>query len=269
MIKILKEGHLFSIVDNGLARLKKVREIKEKLHFLRVEKKGTKIILSVRNKISRETFKIEVSFINLEGEDNLTYTAGTNGKSIILNYGIISDKAEDPFKKCVNSFMHEMIHIYQERILGYQHQKKDTWEKWHGESFKALKDLVNDEILEAVKLRSIEKFKKYINPSPTLKAQELFEAFNQYPASKVKNLKLPIGPNSTLVRLGDCEGIEYASDKMIFKTDQKTGKRKKRTYIHSFTEHGKSPALYSNEDGTLLILYSSKNPIEINEAGII
>ncbi len=111
--------------------------------------------------------------------------------------------------------------------------------------------------------------KKIKNPSPTLKAQKMFEEFNHYPAEKIVNLKLPINSKTVFVKLGEIENLEYLSDKKIFASDQKTSKRKIRTYIHNFAEHGKRPMLLTNEAGNILILYDPENPIEVKPEGII
>ncbi|MDP2749748.1 MAG: hypothetical protein Q8O89_02870 [Nanoarchaeota archaeon] len=272
MSKILRETNLFQIVEDGVHKLKKIDYFKESMHFLPLERKNKLVLVRMRNKKNQEIIALDVHFYNVDGEDesvSKNYVAWTDGRFICLNFDLISSNAEEPFKKCVNSFMHEVIHIFQINVLGYDLKKSTSWEYWHGESFEKIKNNVNDNLPEPVKTQSHQRTKTYINPAPSTKAKQLFEDFNHYPAEKAKTIKLPIGPNSTLVRLGECEGIEYASDKMIFKTDQRTGKRKERTFIHSFTESGKRPVLYSNEDGTCLILYSKKNPIEVTEAGII
>jgi len=268
LTKILKESQLLKIVETGIHKLKRVPEFNY-CHFFPVEKNGKDVYLKVRNKKTREIINLIVSFVNVTGEENEQTTAYTNGKGIRLNFYLIANNAEDPFEKCVNSFIHEMVHVYQLFILNIPMDSLVKQNGGHEKTFEVLRESVNNSLLDTIKKNTQTRTKKFINPSVSAKAAQLFEDFNHYPAEKVKSLSLPIGPNSTLAKLGKCEGIEYLSDKMIFKTDKKTGKRKKRTYTHSFTECGKSPELYSNEDGSLLIIYSAKNPIEVTEAGII
>lgn len=112
-------------------------------------------------------------------------------------------------------------------------------------------------------------YEKYLNPDPMQRALELFEDFNHYEAQTLSNLDLPISKDTVLVKLGHIENLEYISDKKIFASDKKTRKRKKRTYIHNFTEYNKEPLLLSNEKGNILIIFDPSNEIEVKKSGII
>ena len=107
------------------------------------------------------------------------------------------------------------------------------------------------------------------NPSQISRAKKLFEDFNHYPAKKLIKINLPINHNTVFVRLGGINNLEYISDKQIFKSDKKTRKRKMRTYIHNFSDHGKYPFLFTNQEGNILVIYDPKKKIEVKEEGII
>lgn len=133
-----------------------------------------------------------------------------------------------------------------------------------------LKKSYNDWYKDFLSFRDeVARMSKIKNPSTTFKAQKMFEDFNHYPAEKIVNLKLPINSKTVFAKLGEIENLEYLSDKKIFASDQKTSKRKIRTYIHSFAEHGKRPMLLTNEAGNILILYDPENHIEVKPEGII
>lgn len=107
------------------------------------------------------------------------------------------------------------------------------------------------------------------NPSQLSKAKKLFEGFNHYPVEKIIKINIPINSKTVFSKLGFIENLEYISDKAIYKTDKKTRKRKIRSYIHNFPEHGKRPYLFSNEDGSVLIIYDPTKKIEVKPEGII
>lgn len=113
--------------------------------------------------------------------------------------------------------------------------------------------------------------KKIKNPSKEdlLKAKKKFEEFNHYPVEKIIKMKLPINQNTVFIRLGGIDNLEYISDKQIFKSDKKTRKRKMRTYIHNFGEHGKHPILFTNQEGNILVIYDPEKKIEVKKEGII
>ena len=107
------------------------------------------------------------------------------------------------------------------------------------------------------------------NPSQLSKAKKLFKDFNHYPVEKIVKINIPISKNTVFLKLGNIENLEYISDKQIFKSDKKTRKRKIRTYIHNFSEHGKYPFLFTNQEGNILVIYDSEKKIEVKKEGII
>ena len=112
-------------------------------------------------------------------------------------------------------------------------------------------------------------YKKLKNPDSLTQAKKKIEEFNHYPAEKIIRMNLPINRDTVFVRLGIAVSIDYDSEKKIFKSDKKTKSKKIRGYTHDFTESGKYPELFTNQDGTILVLYDPKNKIEVKAEGII
>lgn len=100
---------------------------------------------------------------------------------------------------------------------------------------------VNKEKLEKIKAT----IKKLKNPTLTKrqKALKLFKDFNHYHHKRIMQMHIPINANTYFLKLGEVDNLEYISDKAIFEEDQKTRRRKVRTYIHNFSEHNKAPLL--------------------------
>lgn len=113
------------------------------------------------------------------------------------------------------------------------------------------------------------KTKKKIKNPISAEALKKYEDFNRRKPDKISKINLPINSNTTLVKLGFIDNLEYVSDKAIFSSDKKTRKRKERTYIHDFNEHDKRPFLFTNESGNILIIFDPRNPIEVKAEGII
>ncbi len=126
---------------------------------------------------------------------------------------------------------------------------------------------VNKEKLEKIKAT----IKKLKNPTLTKrqKALKLFKDFNHYDPKKIAQINIPISATTYFLKLGEVDNLEYISDKAIFESDQKTLRRKVRTYIHNFSEHNKAPLLLTNPEGNILIIYDPKNKIEVKKEGII
>lgn len=274
MTKILKENQLLKIVETGIDKLKRVKEFNDFCHFLPIEKMGKDVLFKFRNKKTKELFSLKVYFDNVSGEGKRQSTASTDGKTISFNFYYIANQAEEPFEKCVNCFIHEMIHIYQLNILKISIINLLMDSGGHGKSFLSMMESIHNSMIQTVKKNTQKTTRKFINPGTARKdsfskAKKLFEGFNHYPVDQVKKINIPIDRNTVFSKLGFVDNLEYISDKKVFKSDQKTRKRKIRTYIHNFSEHGKYPYLFSNEDGSVLIIYDPNKKIEVKPEGII
>lgn len=201
-------------------------------------------------------------------------TAETGSRSgyhiTYLNYSFFS-KVENPIAILKNTLLHELIHIYLFETKGIQ---------GHGEQFLKCAKLLNyilahdgvkkERIIDHKgKLINPQKERKLKNPDPLSQAKKLFQDFNRYPPEKLVKMKLPIDRSTVFLRLGDVDNIEYISDKKIYSSDTKTKKRKSRTYIHNFSEHGKAPILLTNQAGNILIIFDPNHEIEVKAEGII
>lgn len=240
-----------------------------------------KIEGSIDIRIRKESVDV-VGKINLFFDSPPTKSIGSLHEIELGHFKMFIDKkrhekdSEFPEYGFFTTFLHEMIHvsefwIYDDRRNDYEHdgyflrlseELNQFLYKIEGKASSYVRDDVGF-------VEKNEKKKYFMNPSPTLKAQKMFEDFNHYPAEKIVNLKLPINSKTVFAKLGEIENLEYLSDKKIFASDQKTAKRKIRTYIHNFSEHGKRPMLLTNEAGNILILYDPENPIEVKPEGII
>jgi len=70
--------------------------------------------------------------------------------------------------------------------------------------------------------------------NPSGDAVNLYEDFRHYPHEKTGRLNIPF--ENGLEYIGELNAVEYDSDKMIFKTDKRTGKKTKREYVHDFDD---------------------------------
>jgi len=76
--------------------------------------------------------------------------------------------------------------------------------------------------------------KKRTNANVSGDAKELFEQFRQYEIDHTGKVNIPFEKGMKLI--GEINAIEYDSDKMIYKTDKRSGSARMRTYVHKFDD---------------------------------
>jgi len=280
--KQLKKESLKSVVEKGVYFLERLETFQKDITFIDIRKKNeSAVILRIQINKNSKIHEIPIIFFNLYGKEKINFVGRTRAIKknkneymidyIRINFHLIKKNAKEPFMKAVNNFCHEMIHVYQFLVIG------SISGTGHDIYFKKIMDEFNNSLPNTVKTVSDYKETFFINPSkiknPSTdnlkKAKKLYQDFNRYDPKKIVKLDIPIFKNTVLVKLGEIDNLEYISDKMIFKQDQKTRKRKIRTYIHNFPEHDKKPLLLTNEAGNILIIYDPENQIEVKAEGII
>ncbi len=89
-------------------------------------------------------------------------------------------------------------------------------------------------------------------------AVRMYENFNHYEFDKTKSLNLPL--DKGLVPIGRITAIEYRSDKMIYKSDQKTG-AKERDFVHRFTDPSEVYKIKGDKHGKYFIIGRMSKPV--------
>ncbi|NUM82042.1 hypothetical protein HUU42_14695 [bacterium] len=89
-------------------------------------------------------------------------------------------------------------------------------------------------------------------------AVRMYENFNHYEFDKTKSLNLPL--DKGLVPIGRITAIEYRSDKMIYKSDQKTG-AKERDFVHRFTDPSEVYKIKGDKQGKYFIIGRMIKPV--------
>ncbi len=89
-------------------------------------------------------------------------------------------------------------------------------------------------------------------------AVRMYENFNHYEFDKTKSLNLPL--DKGLVPIGRITAIEYRSDKMIYKSDQKTG-AKERDFVHRFTDPSEVYKIKGDKHGKYFVIGRMGKPV--------